>query len=81
MSLTPEAFSVYWIFKKEGIPNLEDRVRTVEEALQRYPHWKTSEHHERAVRRELYRSLLGQKDRTTSDMARIAQQTMRVLRA
>ena len=49
-----EVFSVYWLFRKEGIAEPEERANDMKEAFETNPHWKTSESHEREVRRKLY---------------------------
>jgi len=56
--LIPQAFAVYWLLKREGLPQAEAIARRMQATFGRYPHWRTSSHQQREVRRELYRVLL-----------------------
>jgi type I restriction enzyme R subunit len=56
--LIPQAFAAYWLVKREGLPQPEGLAAQMQATFQRYPHWQTSAHQERKVRRELYRVLL-----------------------
>lgn len=49
-----EVFSAYWILKNEKIEGAEEIANEMNEILEKYPHWKRSEEHERGMRRELY---------------------------
>ncbi|GAI48796.1 unnamed protein product [marine sediment metagenome] len=57
-NMTPKVFSVYWLFKNEGVANPEGKAAQMETVLTRFPHWRNSEKHEREVKRELYKILL-----------------------
>ncbi len=53
-----ETFSIYWMFKKEGLSNAEDSAREMEDIMDNCPHWRENEAHERQVKINLIRILL-----------------------
>lgn len=53
-----EVFTIYWILKEKGFKGAETMANQIEEAFRRFPHWRTSEKHERKIREELYGILL-----------------------
>ena len=59
--LSPEAFAVYWYFKRQGVEGAETVAGKAAEAFEKYPHWQRAADQEREVRLELYRSLAGKK--------------------
>jgi type I restriction enzyme R subunit len=56
-NLSPEAFAVYWLLNREGGVASEAIANQIASAMRQYPHWRTSEQHEREVRREIYKAL------------------------
>lgn len=56
--IKPEIFTVQWLFKKEGVSNPEDNANQMKEVFEKFPHWKTSEKHEREIIRQLYKVLV-----------------------
>jgi len=75
--ISPEDFTIYWLLEREGLPDSEVTARRLAEALQRLPHWRTSEQQEREVRRSMYRILL---DAGVDDPAPIVEHLLDVLR-
>jgi type I restriction enzyme R subunit len=55
--MSVDAFSVYWLMDREGVPEATEKANRMEEVFQKYPHWKESERYEREVRAELYKIL------------------------
>lgn len=53
-----DIFSIYWILKKEGIPEPERIAEEIKEILTRYPHWKISEQQERELKQKSLKILL-----------------------
>ncbi|MHC1598262.1 MAG: hypothetical protein ACXQT0_01575, partial [Candidatus Methanofastidiosia archaeon] len=77
--MTNEAFSIYWILKKERIASPREKALHMEGVFGKYPHWKLSESHEREVRKELYFVLMpGIKD--VPKITKLAQKILRTLR-
>ncbi|HEC87949.1 MAG TPA: HsdR family type I site-specific deoxyribonuclease [Thermoplasmata archaeon] len=75
--LPSEIFSIYWIFKKEGISNPEERASKMKDFFDKYPHWRKSEVHEREIRKGLYKVLL---DANIDDIAGMVDKIMRLLK-
>jgi len=48
-----EVFSAYWILKNQNIPDAEEKANQMIPIFNKYPHWKTSEEHERNFKREI----------------------------
>ncbi len=59
--LSPEAFAVYWYFKRQGVEGAEAVARKAAEAFEKYPHWQRAADQEREVKLELYKTLAGKK--------------------
>ncbi|MCL6649855.1 MAG: HsdR family type I site-specific deoxyribonuclease, partial [Chloroflexi bacterium] len=59
MDLPPEAFAIYWLLDREGVAESEAAAREIAAALDRHPHWRTSEQQEREARKAIYKALLG----------------------
>ena len=78
--MSPEVFSIFWLLKNEGIDNPEHKAGQMKRTLKEYPHWKTSEAHEREVRQSLYKVLLqvGMKD--AGKVTQIANNIMSVIK-
>lgn len=72
-----EIFSVYWLLNGNGVTNPEEKANQMREVFQKFPHWRTSEHHEREVKRELYKVLV---QAGVKDTAELAKGVMRVLK-
>jgi len=79
-NMTSEIFSVYWLFKNEGVVNPEGKALQMETVLNRFPHWRNSEKHEREVKRELYKILLQNGIKDTKRVAEIANHIVRVIK-
>lgn len=47
-------FSIYWLLKAEGITNSKSLAKEMAPAFAKYQYWRSSEAHERELRRELY---------------------------
>jgi type I restriction enzyme R subunit len=76
--MSPEAFSVFWILRREGVAKPEDVANEMTEILKKYPHWAKSERHERDVKQALYGSLV---KGGISDAARLADLCRTVMNA
>jgi type I restriction enzyme R subunit len=57
-NLPVEVFATMWLFKKEGVVNAEENAKQMKEAFEHYPHWKTSEAHQREITKQFYKILL-----------------------
>lgn len=79
-NLSTEAFSVYFLLKREGIAHPEEKAVQVTQVLDEFPHWKKSERHERRVKQALYNILLKAGVEEISEVTRIARDILRVLR-
>jgi hypothetical protein len=58
MNLSPDAFVVYFLLKQEGMPEAPAIARDSKAIFAEYPHWRSSDAQERAVRTKLYGILL-----------------------
>jgi type I restriction enzyme R subunit len=56
--LSPEAFAVFWLLKKEGVEKADEVAKAAAQAFEQYPHWQTSTHQEQEVRRAFYKALI-----------------------
>jgi type I restriction enzyme R subunit len=74
-----EVFSVYWLFKDESIGSPEDSANHMRAVLEDYPHWKSSESHERSVRQELYKVLIQSGIADETRVSSVAKRVMRVI--
>jgi hypothetical protein len=69
---------VYWLLKRDGVEQASQVARAVGEAFEQYPHWQTSSHQEREVRKSFYKALI---DAGIVDgIVDIAQKILRMLR-
>ena len=50
-----DIFTIYWVLRTENIEKPEGIAQAMNEILEKYPHWKSSEEHERKFRQELYK--------------------------
>jgi len=75
-----EIFSIFWLFKNEGIDNPEDKANQMRRVLVQYPYWRTSERHEREIKRELYSVLFQAGITDTHMITALGQKTMNVLK-
>ncbi len=53
-----EVFAVMWLLKKEGVKDAEGSANQMKETFEKFPHWKTSEKHEREIRNQLYKIMV-----------------------
>jgi len=72
-----EIFSIYWILRKEGIDNPEEKANKMREVFEKYPYWKKSEAHEREIKKGLYKVLL---DTDIENISQLVNKIMRLLR-
>jgi len=76
-----EVFSIFWLLKKEDIDKPEEKANQMKGVLEKYPHWRRSEHHERKVKRELYKVLLQSGSNDIPEITEITQNIMRVIKS
>lgn len=50
MGLSPEIFTIYWILKKENVPDYNNLTDEIKNAFQEYPYWKQSEQQTRDLK-------------------------------
>ncbi len=79
-NMTKEIFSIFWTLKREGIKGSADRANDMNAVLEKYPHWRTSEAHERNVKQELYGVLINSDIVTVAKVKEIAQKIMRAIK-
>jgi type I restriction enzyme R subunit len=72
-----EAFSIFWMLKKEGVEKPEDKANQMNTVLNKFPHWKTSERQESSVKQELYKILVQSK---VSNITELAKGIIRVIK-
>lgn len=53
-----EVFAVMWLLKKAGIKDAEGSANQMKDTFEKFPHWKTSEKHEREIRNQLYKIMV-----------------------
>jgi len=69
-NIPDEVFSVYWMFKKEGVAEPEENANEMKDVMLKYPYWKTSQTHERNVRQEVYKVLVKSGIDNVTDIAK-----------
>jgi type I restriction enzyme R subunit len=77
MDLSAEAFTIFWLLSREGVQESEAVARQIADVLDRFPHWHTSEQHEREVRKEIYKALL---QTGVADPVSVADRLLQLLR-
>lgn len=55
-NMPTEIFSIYWVLKTEGVVNAEKIANEMNNTLEKYPHWKSSELQQRKFKQGLYRA-------------------------
>ena len=75
--LSPEAFAVYWMLKREGVAQAQQVADSTASAFDDHPHWQTSSHQEQEVRKSLYKGLI---DAGVEGVVEVAQGIMKMLR-
>ena len=75
-----EVFSIFWILKKEGIEQPEDKANQMRKVLEQYPHWRKSASHEREVKNALYAVLYQSGMKDTKAITKLGQNIMQVLK-
>ena len=55
--MSKDVFAVYWLLKPE-IKNAEDVAKETAKAFEKFPHWRSSEEHERKLKIELNKILM-----------------------
>jgi type I restriction enzyme R subunit len=56
-----DVFAIYWVLRNEKISDSEFIAKSMNDAFSKYPHWKTSEEHERKIKQELYKIMTKKK--------------------
>ncbi|MEW6664108.1 MAG: HsdR family type I site-specific deoxyribonuclease [Thermodesulfobacteriota bacterium] len=56
-----DMFTAYWILRDQGVSEPEEKANGMREIFDRYPHWKTSEEHERKFKQEVLKVFTGAK--------------------
>lgn len=75
-----EVFSIFWLLKNEGIDKPKDKALQMGEVLNKHPHWRKSEAHERKVKNELY-SILIKSGIAIPKVTEIAQNIIRAIKS
>lgn len=75
--LSPEAFAVYWLLKKEGVEKADEVSKAAAKAFEQFPHWQDSSHQEQEVRKAFYKSLI---TAGVDGVVDVAQNILRMLR-
>jgi len=75
-----EIFSILWMLKKGGIDKPEDKANQMLGVLQKFPHWKRSEKHEREVKQKLFGVLLQSGIKDIERITTIGKNIMRVIK-
>ncbi|MEA2004239.1 MAG: type I restriction endonuclease subunit R, partial [archaeon] len=76
-----EVFSIFWLLKKEDIDKPEEKANQMKGVLEKYPHWRRSEHHARKVKQELYKVLLQSGSNEIPEITEITRNIMRVIKS
>lgn len=74
-----ELFSIFWVLRAEGIENAEHPAKEMQEAVERFPHFRTSARHERGIEHALNQQLIESGLRDPASINEITQQVVRVL--
>ncbi|SCG85972.1 type I restriction endonuclease subunit R [Methanobacterium congolense] len=74
-----EVFSIFWMFKKEGVNNPEKNATEMEKVLEECPHWRVSESHKRVVKRRLI-SILIKSGMNKSNISSSVEKIMKVMK-
>jgi type I restriction enzyme R subunit len=75
--MTPDAFAVFWLLQRAGLPQAMEVARAAGEAFAKHPHWQTSGRQEQEVRKELYVALI---DAGVEDVVAVADGVLKMLR-
>ncbi len=78
--VSDEVFAIYWVMRHEGIADSESKANYMGTILNKYPHWKNSENHERGVKQELCKVLVQSGIRDSNRINQLAQSIMRVIK-
>ncbi|MBC7324386.1 MAG: type I restriction endonuclease subunit R, partial [Moorella sp. (in: Bacteria)] len=78
-----EPYTVYWLLKEQGgkehslsLAQIEETAARLASAFEHYPHWRKSEHQNRSLRVELYRTL---REQGIKNMAPLVRQIMNIM--
>jgi type I restriction enzyme R subunit len=74
--LSPEAFAVYWLLKREDVAQADVIAQAAGQAFAAYPHWRISSHQEQEVRKAFYKALIDAGVDGVVDVARQILQTL-----
>ncbi len=59
--MSSEEFSVYWLLKEEDISEAKEKAKGMKNVFEKFPHWKTSQEHERGLKREILKTFTREK--------------------
>nr|QNO46166.1 hypothetical protein LJAJCFKK_00017 [Methanosarcinales archaeon ANME-2c ERB4] len=76
-----EVFSIFWLLKKKDIDKPEEKANQMKGVLEKYPHWRRSEHHARKVKQELYKVLLQSGSNDIPEITEITRNIMKVIKS
>jgi len=75
-----EIFTIYWMLKENGFKDAETMANQMREVLERYPHWKRSDRHEKEVRGKLYEVIIRSGVKGIKKVSEIAQHIIEILK-
>ncbi|MFW6118907.1 MAG: type I restriction endonuclease subunit R [Planctomycetota bacterium] len=81
MGMPRETFTIYWLLKGTEVRQPVTLAEQVSSVLGTYTHWRTSEQHEREVKQELYRQLIGQGVSDARELKDLCNRILDALRA
>ena len=79
MQMSPEVFTVYWMLQGEGITAAAETARLMTPLFETYPHWRTSEEHERRLKQDMLKVLIQAKVQH-KQASTLTQRVMKILR-
>ena len=80
MDMPVEVFSIFWLLKNEGMDKPEDGANHMRGVLEQYPHWRTSDGHERAIKQELIKILIQSGMTDPHEIISLTDSVMRVIK-
>src|SRR5262249_32771808 len=75
--LTPDAFAVFWLLERQGVPKALEVAQGVAAAVEQFPHWQNSGHQEQEVRKAIYKALINAQVEGVIDVANLNLKTLR----
>lgn len=77
--MTPEVFSVMWLFKKEGIADPDSGANQMKEVFEAYPFFKSDTAQDREVAKRLYKVIYDAGIKGSAEMVKLGKKIMSVL--